>query len=455
MRINKNLLLIICFFLTLMVCGQTNLIAPAEYMKNYKTVIDRTQWWRDARFGLFIHFGPYAVPARGEWVRYTDSISNEAYQKYIDAFNPVDFDPAKWAKLARTAGMKYAVFTTKHHDGFCMFDTKLTDYKIGPQFGGRDLVREFLEAFRAEGIKVGLYYSITDWHHPDFPNIGNHPMRKNAAYGRQKRNWDNYLKYMHGQVEELMKNYGKIDVLWFDAGMKELKGEDWKAKDLIAMVRKYQPNIIMNNRLDEQGEALKQGKTLLTVDDFDTPEQLIPDSAMVDKYGNPIPWETCLTLNHSWGYSSDDDHWKSAELLIHSLVNCVSKNGNLILNIGPDAKGNIPTESVEILTEIGHWMQKNSESIYGCGASTLAKPEFGRFTQKGNNVYLHWMYPNLSPLKIKNFTQPIKTINLISAGTDVWYRTKNNNLLIDVDNYNHGIIKTLGEYDNVLRISVK
>ena len=428
---------------------------PKVYMENYRKVMERTDWWRNDRFGMFIHFGPYAVPARGEWVRYTDSITNEQYQKYVDAFNPIDFNAKEWAKLAKAAGMKYAVFTTKHHDGFCMYDTKLTHYKITNQFNGRDLVREFLEAFRAEGIKVGLYYSITDWYHADFPNIGNHPLRNNKAYGQKKRNWDNYLKYMHGQVEELMKNYGKIDVLWFDAGMKDLKGEDWKGRELVALVRKYQPDIIMNNRLQINDADIEAGKTILTVDDFDTPEQKIPDAALTDKYGNTLPWESCMTLNRSWGYSSNDDNWKSPELIIHSLVNCVSKDGNLMINVGPDARGNIPPKSVEILTEVGKWMKNNSESIYGCGSSKLSKPEWGRFTQKGNNIYAHWMYPALSPLPVKDFSQKVKIITQLSTGSDIWFRNAKGSLLIDVDEYNHGILKTLDKYDNVLKVVVE
>ena len=172
-----------------------------EYQARYQEVMKQTQWWREARFGMFIHFGAYAVPGRGEWVKSNERLTTEQYQKYVDAFNPADFDAKKWAKVAKAAGMKYAVLTAKHHDGFCLFDSKLTDYKLSKQFGGRDLVREFLDAFRAEGLKVGLYYSIIDWHHPDYPNVGNHPQRDDKEYAKRNFNWDSYLKYMHGQVE--------------------------------------------------------------------------------------------------------------------------------------------------------------------------------------------------------------------------------------------------------------
>jgi alpha-L-fucosidase len=177
-----------------------------EYTAKHQKVIERTEWWREARYGMFIHFGAYAVPARGEWVKSNERLTTEQYQKYIDEFDPEDFDAKTWAKTAKAAGMKYAVLTAKHHDGFCMYDSKLTDYKLSKNFGGRDLVREFLDAFRAEGIKVGLYYSIIDWHHPDYPNVGNHPQRDDKEFAKRPVNWNNYLKYMHAQVEELVKN---------------------------------------------------------------------------------------------------------------------------------------------------------------------------------------------------------------------------------------------------------
>jgi len=393
-----------------------------EYTKRYQDVMNRTQWMRDARFGMFIHFGAYAVPARGEWVKSNERLTSEQYQKYVDSFNPVDFDAKKWAKIAKAAGMKYAILTAKHHDGFCMFDSKLTDYKISNQFAGRDLVREFLDAFRAEGIKVGLYYSIIDWHHPDYPNVGNHPQRDDKEYGKRAVNWDNYLKYMHGQVEELVKNYGKLDVMWFDYSFGEYNGDKWKANDLVRMIKKYQPDIILNNRLqNNEGSSSKQ-RMVSELGDFETPEQGIPDAPLVDKYGNSIPWETCMTLNGSWGYNESDKNWKSPELIVDCLVNCVSKNGNLLLNVGPDAKGNIPDASILILSKVGKWMDKNSESIYKCGASTFAQPEWGRYTQKGNLIYAHWMNQNLGDINTKGINySTVRNVSLLSSGAELSY----------------------------------
>ena len=429
-----------------------------EYAANYQKVMERTQWWREARFGMFIHFGAYAVPARGEWVKSIEQLTTEQYQKYVEEFNPADFDAKAWAKTAKAAGMKYAVLTAKHHDGFCMFDSKLTDYKLSKRFGGRDLVREYLDAFRAEGLRVGLYYSIIDWHHTDYPNVGNHPQRDDKEYAKRPFNWDNYLKYMHGQVEELVKNYGKLDIMWFDYSFDDYTGEKWKANELVSMIRKYQPDIILDNRLTtNEGSSTKQ-RMLKTVGDFESPEQGIPDAPLVDKYNNPLPWETCLTLNGGWGYTELDHNWKSPELIIHTLVNCVSKNGNLLLNVGPDARGNIPEESVEILTEVGKWMDKNGQSIYGCGASALVKPDWGRYTQKGNTIYAHWLYPNLGQLNAKGVDgEQVKNVYLLKSGAELsyqktwWGNTETGNFFITVGSSPDKPVK----YDSVVKIVMK
>jgi alpha-L-fucosidase len=408
------------------------------YMKNYQQIMDRTSWWRNARFGMFIHFGAYAVPARGEWVKSDEKLTTAQYQKFVEAFNPVNFDAKKWAKIAKAAGMKYAVLTAKHHDGFCMFDSKLTSYTISHYFHGRDIVREFLDAFRAEGIKVGLYYSLIDWHHPDYPNVGNHPQRGDTIYGKWHFNWDNYLKYMHGQVEELMKNYGKIDILWFDYSFDNYSGEKWGAKALVQMIRKYQPDIILNNRLEVNQGTNTTGR-VLGYGDFETPEQGIPDKGLTDRYGNPIPWETCMTTNNSWGYNSFDNQWKSSALIIQSLVNCVSKNGNLLLNVGPDARGVIPEPSVKILAAVGKWMDQNGASIYGCGASSLTKPEWGRYTQKGDILFAHWMYPNLGPIDVQGLIRKVKGVYLLSTGAEMpsatswWGNSESNHFFINVN----------------------
>lgn len=433
-------------------------VPSKEYSDNYKKVMERSQWWREARLGMFIHFGAYAVPARGEWVKSNERLTTETYQKYVDEFNPKDFDAKAWAKTAKAAGMKYAVLTAKHHDGFCMFDSKLTDYKLSKNFGGRDLVREFLDAFRAEGLKVGLYYSLIDWHHPDYPNVGNHPQRDDKEYGKRTFNWDNYLKYMHGQVEELVKNYGKLDIMWFDYSFDNYSGEKWGATELVSMIRKYQPDIILDNRLSvNEGTSSKQ-RMLKPIGDFESPEQGIPDVPLIDKYNNPLPWETCLTLNGGWGYTEQDHNWKSPELIVQTLVNCVSKNGNLLLNVGPNARGIIPQESIDILAEVGKWMAVNGESVYGCGAANLPKPDWGRYTQKGNMIYAHWMNPNLGQLNTKGIDgDQVKNIYLLKSGGELayqkawWGNNEPGNLFITVGSSPQKPV----EYDTVVRIEMK
>lgn len=360
----KKSILLFCFLLGFLAIT----IAQKPTVSGYEAAMQRTQWWREARFGLFVHFGLYAIPARGEWVKSIEKISNEDYQKYFDEFNPVDYNPREWAKTAKAAGMKYAVMTAKHHEGFALWDTKQSDYKSTNTPCKRDLVKEYLEAFRAEGLKVGLYFSLLDWHHADYPKFNDpyHPMRGNDKFKDEKPNWDRYLQFMHAQVKELVSNYGKLDIIWFDFSYGDYTAEKWKADELIKMVRSYQPDIIIDNRLVENDTTQSRA---FVYGDFFTPEQRIPEKAMTDKQGQLLPWETCMTLNNSWGYNRKDNDWKSPEIVISTLVNCVSKGGNLLLNVGPDARGNFPDESVQILTEVGKWMKKNAASIYGCGST--------------------------------------------------------------------------------------
>ena len=354
----------------------------------------KIEWFREARFGMFIHWGLYAIPARGEWVRSNERMSVELYQPYFDQFTADLFDAKCWAKAAKQAGMKYAVFTAKHHDGFCLFDSQYTDYKSTNTPFGRDAVQEFLEAFREEGIKVGLYYSLLDWHHPDYPHYGDphHPMRENLEYKGKPHDFDRYLEYMHAQVKELATNYGKIDIFWFDFAYENLRGEAWRGSELIQMVRQTQPWAIFDNRLEASGEgfgSLLSENPQITSGDFVSPEQIIPPHGIRNARGEVAMWESCITMNHHWGYAHNDSDFKSSSVLIRKLVECVSKNGNLRLNIGPDARGRFPQESLKILSEIGQWMKKNSESIYGCGSSHLEKPEYGRITAKDRCLYFH------------------------------------------------------------------
>jgi len=382
------------------------------------TANERMEWFIKARFGLFVHWGIYAIPARGEWVRSHEKLSIEDYQPFFEEFNPVNYNPKEWAALAKKAGMKYTVITAKHHDGFCLFDSKLTDYKATNTLAGRDLIKEYVDAFRNEGLKVGFYYSLIDWHHPDYPAYGDnfHPMRDNEAWKDKKHDFPRYLQYMHGQVRELLTNYGKIDIMWFDFSYGNMSGETWKATELVKMVRSLQPHIIIDDRL---GGHIRSINKEVYAGDFASPEQIIPPEGVVDEAGNPIPWEACITMNNHWGYAATDKDFKSPKQLIRALVECVSKGGNLLLNVGPNAKGEFPEESVEILTEIGKWMSKNGESIYGCGNAGLPKPEWGRYTRKGNKLYAHIFERGIGPIAVQGIKGKIKRARLLADGSEV------------------------------------
>ena len=349
----------------------------------------------------------------------------EEYEKYFGQFDPTDYNPREWARLAKKAGMKYAVLTAKHHDGLCLFDSALTDYKATNTKAGRDLVREFLDAFRAEGLKVGLYFTLIDWHHPDYPkhNDMHHPMRENEAYKDENINFDRYLEYMHGQVEELVTNYGKLDILWFDFSYDNMCEDTWKAEELIRMVRKHQPDVIIDYRLEGSGErngSIVTDHPNIYSGDFASPEMIIPPGGMKDLNGKPIPWELCATMNNHWGYCYYDHTYKTSQTIIRKLVECVSKGGNFILNVGPDAKGRIPKESQEILTQVGEWMEQNGESLYECGISEYDKPEWGRYTQKGNTVYAHIYETPLGALPLYGISpQEVGTITFLSSGAQV------------------------------------
>ena len=381
----------------------------------------RTKWYRGARFGMFIHWGLYAIPAKTEWLRSVYEIPKEEYEPYIHEFTAENYNPREWAKLAKKAGMKYAVLTAKHHDGFCLFDSQYTDFKSTNTPCKRDLVAEFLEAFRAEGIKVGLYFSIIDWHHPDYPHYGDmhHPMRNNPEYSNENRNFDRYLDYMFAQAKELLTNYGKLDLMWFDFSYGDMKCEKWKAKEFMEMVRSIQPWIITDNRLEGSGEDAGSIRSLDPTPysgDFASPEQMIPPAGLRDAGGNPIPWEACITLNNHWCYCAADKHWKSPKMIIRMLVECVSKGGNLLLNVGPNAKGEIPEESVAILENVGDWMKQNSRSIYGCGYADLPKPEWGRFTRNEKNrnlLYAHVYEEQTGAICLENMAGKIEKMRMV------------------------------------------
>jgi len=368
----------------------------------------RMRWWREARFGMFVHWGLYSglagtwdgkpVGTQGgmEWIQQRVKADTDTYaQRAFSLFKPQAGFAREWARLAKDAGCRYLVFTSKHHDGFALHDSKVSDFDAGSVLG-RDLAREIVDAAREQGLRVGLYHSVIDWHHPQYEYALSkqlpHPL-KDKPYPNGTRSHERYLEYLHAQVNELISGYGPVDVFWWDYSSQDFQGQEaWRAFDLMAAVRAKQPAIIMNNRLFRCAEA---GWKSMGTDgyanrldpkygDFITPEQHIPPTGMPG-----VDWETCMTLNTTWGYSEHDHAWKSDDTLIRNLIDIASKGGNYLLNIGPKGDGSLTDETVRSMKAVGAWMKVNGESIYATSASPFPFLPWGRATQKGDALYLH------------------------------------------------------------------
>ncbi|MEO6631043.1 MAG: alpha-L-fucosidase [Mucilaginibacter sp.] len=387
----------------------------------------RMEWWTDGRFGMFIHWGLYSGAARHEWVKHNEKIDNAGYQKYFDQFNPDYFDPKKWAKTAKAAGMKYAVLTTKHHEGFCLFDSKYTDYKATNTAAKRDLVREYVNAYRAEGLKVGFYYSLLDWHHPDYTIDEIHPQspldKKDASYERMNKGRDmaKYRQYMRNQITELLTNYGKIDIIWLDFSFPRKDGhgkgkDEWGSVELIKLIRKLQPGIIIDNRLNL--EEYKDGA------DFETPEQVGTDE--LAKYRGKT-WETCQTFSGSWGYYRDENTWKTHRQLLDLLITSVSNGGNLILNVGPTARGEFDYRATRALDSMAYWMHANNRAIYNCtyAPETYKVPENDKLTYnaKTKKLYVHlYNYPQGGTVTLPGYAGKIKYAAFLNDESELLYK---------------------------------
>jgi len=418
----KNLSIIALTFLLLIVSQYSQAQLPRE---TEAQKIQRMKWWTEARFGMFIHWGLYALPARHEWVKNYERMTNDQYQKYFEMFNPDLYDPHEWAKQAKAAGMKYVVLTAKHHEGFCLFDSKFTDYKATNTPYGKDLIKEYVEAFRAEGLKVGFYYSLIDWHHPDYTIDRVHPQRQNSdeeyAALNKGKDMSKYREYMKNQVRELLTNYGEISIIWFDYSFPGKNGKgraDWDSEGLLKLARSLQPGIIVDDRLDLKN--VEGGW------DFVSPEQ-VKVAKWPEYNGKKIPWETCQTFSGSWGYHRDEHTWKSNAQLLELLIESVSKGGNLLLNVGPTARGTFDLRAQDRLKSMGEWMNLNNRSIYGC---TEAPAEF---TTPANTVltynpvtkrlYIHMLAYPMGRLNLKNMAEKVKYVQFLHDASEVKYST--------------------------------
>ena len=393
---------------------------PSKETREQK--LERMKWWTDARFGMFIHWGLYALPARHEWVKNRERLTNEDYQKYFDHFDPDLFNPKEWARMAREAGMKYVVLTSKHHEGFCLWDSQYTDYKCTNTPAGRDLIREFVDAFRAEGLRIGFYYSLLDWHHPDYTIDRCHPQRieggSKADYDKLNvgKNMDVYRQYMKDQVTELLTQYGKIDIIWFDFSLPGENGkghDDWDSEGLLRLARTLQPGIIVDDRLDL--------RDVWGGWDIMTPEQKKVASCPTWN-GEKVTWETCQTFSGSWGYHRDEATWKSIPQLLELLIETVSKEGNLLLNVGPTARGEFDARAKDRLEGMGKWMHANGRSIYGCTAAPedIPTPERTLLTYNPdkNRLYVHLIDYPLSRLGIE-FGDKIEYAQFLHDGSEI------------------------------------
>ena len=420
---------IILRLVVLAVVGATVAGVPAAQLPQETEArkAERMRWWTEARFGMFIHWGLYALPARHEWVKNRERMTNEQYQQYFERFDPDLFNPREWARAAKAAGMKYAVLTAKHHDGFCLWDTQFTDYKAPNTPGRRDLLREFVDAFRAEGLKVGFYYSLIDWHHPDYTVDRVHPQRQasDADYDRLNagRDMSRYREYMKHQVRELLTNYGEISIIWFDFSFPGEHGKgraDWDSESLLRLARSLQPGIIVDDRLDL--DDVPGGW------DFITPEQE-KVARWPERDGRRIPWETCQTFSGSWGYYRDEATWKSPAQLIELLAESVSKGGNLLLNVGPTARGTFDDRAQASLRAMGDWMRLNGRSVYGC---TQAPAEFTAppntlltWNPATRRLYVHLLAYPLDTITLAGMAGKVKYVQFLHDASEIRFRSGN------------------------------
>jgi alpha-L-fucosidase len=375
-----------------------------EYLEQTATTRpERMRWWHDARFGMFVHWGLYAQLGRHEWVMNRERIPVAEYEKLADTWQPKERPAREWARLAKQAGMKYMVMTTKHHEGFCLWDTAQTDYNAVQRGPKRDLVREYVEACREFDLKIGFYYSLMDWHHPDGATCA-----QNEAARRR------FLDFTQGCVRELCSNYGKIDILWYDVSWPLENAERWESLEMNQMVRLLQPGIIINNRS-------------WLAEDFGTPEEHVT----AEKEGRA--WEACMTFNGSWGYMPISPDWRSTREVINMLNTTAAGGGNLLLNIGPAPDGSVPPEAIERLEAVGRWIEPNREAIYGAVDRTQGRFDWcvlGNWTLKGNSAYFWCSRWPGSELAIGGLKTRLLKASLLATGQMLPFEQTENRLVI-------------------------
>jgi alpha-L-fucosidase len=376
-----------------------------------------TGWFDTARFGMFIHWGLSSV--RGwelSWplvggvpsLPLCQGSSIDEYYASARSFNPRSYDPRQWARLAKRLGMQYATLTAKHHDGFAMFDTRHSTFSIMHAPYGKDIVRAFIEAFRAEGLRIGLYFSLSDWHHPDYPAFteADKPYNFFSLPQPTPAQWSRYTAFLFAQVRELLSDYGQVDVIWFDGSWERQPPDMWRPAELCALIKSLQPNILINDRLPGSG-------------DFETPEQFIPAQPPACR------WETCMTINESWGYNRSDVQHKSPRQLIHALCEVAGKGGNLLLNVSPMDDGCLPPEQLDRLEVVAQWMARNGEGIVGTVPALAPWQFYGPSTRRGERLYLHLLMKPYDTVAVRGVPiKRIRSVRALASHTELEYRTR-------------------------------
>ena len=429
----RKLLIPFLLLFIIKVDGQTNYTPSPENLK-------AREWFQDAKFGMFIHWGVYSVLGDGEWVMNTQRIDKQTYQKLPAFFNPIDYNPGEWVALAKAAGMKYITITSKHHDGFAMFDSKLTDWDIVDRTPyKKDVLRMLADECKKAGIKLFFYHSHLDWFQENYYPRGN----TGQTSGRPNSGeWYKYLDFMDGQLRELLTNYGEIGGIWFD-GHWDKKDSDWRLDRTYSLIHSLQPACLIGNNHHlapipgEDFQMFEKDLPGLKTTGFN-PEQSV---------GN-LPLETCETMNNSWGFNLQDKNYKPARNLIQYLVKAAGYNSNFLLNVGPMPNGRIQPEFIGSLKEMGAWMEKNGETIYGTRGGPVSPKTWGVTTQKGDRVYVHILNPEDNNLLIPDFGKKVRSITLYSAGTKLKYKQDTFGIAVTIPD------DAIDEIDTILVIEI-
>lgn len=427
--------------IALLILMANEALAQADYVPTQSN-LEARQWFEEAKFGLFIHWGVYSILGDGEWVMNNQNIAIESYEKLPSFFNPIEFDADEWVKIAKDAGMKYITITSRHHDGFSMFDSKASDYNIVEKTPyAKDVLKDLADACEKEGIKLFFYYSLLDWHRDDYFPRGS---TGNGIDGRKEGEWKNYIDFMKAQLTELLTNYGAIGGIWFD-GDWDKKDADWHYDEIYQLIHDLQPACLIGNN---HHDALKPGE------DFQMFERDLPGENKTgfgtsQDFVGQLPREVCATINGSWGFDLQDRKHKSKKELLHYLIRAAGYGSNLLLNVGPMANGKIQEEHIQSLAEMGDWLHQNGETIYGTTAGIIEPTEEWVSTQNDKVLYLHLLTPHSGVITIPEFAAKTKSIQLFDSKKKVKAKQSKDGLHLEIPKEDQN------EIDTIIEISLR